>query len=258
MCNYEQQFTKEGRMLTQRKSPKIFPKNISSVMTLALFILICGIVGQVQAYPIEGLNEGLSLTYVYRGNNLKQQDDTGIFTTDDIVTAQFTVDCSAAHSAGDCANLPYHKYLSSGAVMLESVSFSAGPARLPTADGRARILVFSFSTDELGSILDWDMDLSLPDPSGLINVDTDNGRTRWGFPVDSASALGGKAANSRTPGKWTVTPVTEVPEPSTTVILLTGLSGILLSRLITRRFRRPSLKKLIIAGRFRRTLSAIR
>jgi hypothetical protein len=140
------------------------------------------------------------LTYTYLGNNFEEVDGL-IFTTNDRVTAQFTIDCAVAHSAGNCANLPYDNYLQLGAVELEPLSFLAGPAGLPTSDGEVEIAQFSFSTDSIGRIVDWDMDLFLYDPSGVINVDTDN---RIGGPIDSAAALGGIAVVRDNPGEWIV------------------------------------------------------
>jgi len=144
--------------------------------------------------------EADKLTYIYRGNSFEEVDGL-IFTTNDRVTAQFTIDCAAAHSAGNCANLPYDNYLQLGAVELEPLSFLAGPAGLPTSNGEVEIAQFSFSTDSTGRIVDWDMDLFLFDPSGVINVDTDN---RIGGPIDSAAALGGIAVVRDNPGEWIV------------------------------------------------------
>jgi len=152
------------------------------------------------------LANAISLIYVYRGNNFTElQGDPGIFTTNDRVTAKFTIDCAAAHSAGNCTNLPYVDYLELGAVELEPLGFSAGPAGLPTSDGRVEIAQFLFSTDSRGRIVDWDMDLFLPDPSGVINVDTDNN-------LDSAAALGGGAVVTGNPGEWRVVPVPTLSE----------------------------------------------
>jgi hypothetical protein len=141
-----------------------------------------------------------SVTYDYRGNNFAElQGDPELFSTKDRVTARFTLDCSVAHVEGTCANLPYDNYFALGAVQLESMSFSAGPASLPTAAGDAVVSAFNFSTDSNGQIVDWDIDLFLDDPSGVINVDTDNSMHG---PIDSAAALGGGAIVFDDPGKW--------------------------------------------------------
>lgn len=139
-------------------------------------------------------------TYVYRGNNFVEiSGEPGIFTTKDRVTGRFTIDCNAAHPEGTCANLPFDNYFWIGAVRMESMKFSAGPASLPTPEGHADINAFWFSTDSDGHIVDWNIDLSLYDPSGVINVDTDN--RPWG-PIDSAAALGGDAVVFDNPGNW--------------------------------------------------------
>ena len=141
-----------------------------------------------------------SATYVYRGNNFEHVGgEPGVFTTKDRVTGHFAVDCSIAHPEGTCANLPYDNYFWIGAVRLDTVKFSAGPATLPNADGHAVVNAFWFSTDANGQIVDWNIDLGLEDPSGLINVDTDNSP---GGPIDSAAALGGGAVVSDNPGTW--------------------------------------------------------
>lgn len=142
-----------------------------------------------------------SATYVYRGNNFEEVDGIpGVFSTKDRVTGHFSVDCSIAHPEGTCANLPYDNYFWMGAVALDSVQLSAGPASLPTDDGHADVYAFWFSTDASGQIVHWDIDLSLPDPSGFINVDTDN--KPWGGAIDSAAALGGGGNVYDNPGTW--------------------------------------------------------
>jgi len=141
-----------------------------------------------------------SATFVYRGNTFTDiTGEPGVFSEKDRVTGHFTVNCSIAHPEGDCANLPYDNYYWMGAVALESVELSAGPARLPTDDGYADVNAFWFSTDSSGRIVDWDIDLSLWDPSGIINVDTDN--KPWG-PVDSAAVSGAFANVAGDPGTW--------------------------------------------------------
>jgi hypothetical protein len=140
------------------------------------------------------------VTYDYRGNNFVSIDgEPGVFSTKDRVTGRFTINCSVAHMEGTCANLPFNDYFAMGAVGLESMSFSAGPATLPTAEGHVMVGAFSFSTDSQGQIVDWDIDLVHHDPSGFINVDTDN--LPLG-PVDSAAALGAFANVPDDPGRW--------------------------------------------------------
>jgi hypothetical protein len=167
-------------------------------LTTKLFILVCSAMC-INTLCINAAGAD-SVTYDYRGNNFVElQGESGIFSTKDRVTGRFTLNCSAAHIEGTCANLPFDNYFALGAVELESMSFSAGPASLPTADGDAVIAGFNFSTDSNGQIVDWDIDLFLDDPSGVINVDTDN--SIYG-PIDSAAALGGGAVIFDDPGKW--------------------------------------------------------
>ena len=163
-------------------------------------ILICACSVLCMSTVLVGAANADSVTYVYRGNNFVQIDgDPTIFSTKDRVTGRFTIDCSIAHPEGTCANLPFDNYLALGAVRFESLSFSAGPATLPTAEGLADINMFYFSTDANGQILDWNIDLTLFDSSGIINVDTDNSIHG---PIDSAAALGGGAVIFNDPGDW--------------------------------------------------------
>ena len=140
----------------------------------------------------------LSRTYVYTGSYFtagEVQGTNGVFTTEDRVMAVFTVDCASAHPEGDCKNLAYDNYYASRAVFPDSVVFTAGPARLPTEEGFVNVVRFSFATDQEGRIISWDLDLSWPDPGGIINVDTD-------LQLDSVAALGEGATIWGRPGTW--------------------------------------------------------
>lgn len=155
-----------------------------------LFALLCNTL-------FTGPAAALSMEYLYRGNHFVELGGvTGLFSSTDHVNAKFTIDCAVAHSEGDCKHLPYDDYFTLGAIEVGSLSFSAGPIVLPTADGSVEINVFSFSTDYMGRIVDWDMDLFLND-AGL-NVDTDN--VNGG--LDSAAAPGEFARVSGQPGIW--------------------------------------------------------
>jgi len=139
----------------------------------------------------------LSLEYLYRGNHFDQFEGvTGLFSPTDQVTARFTVDCAVAHSEGTCRSLPYDDYFLTGAIDPASMNFSAGPVALPTADGRVEVRRFSFSTDYMGRIVDWDMDLFLNELQ--LNVDTDNANGG----TDSAAAPGEAANVQGQPGVW--------------------------------------------------------
>jgi hypothetical protein len=140
-----------------------------------------------------------SATYVYRGNNFEElQGEPGVFSTKDRVTGRFTIDCSIAHPEGTCVNLPYENYFLLGAIRLESMNFSAGPASLPTVDGHADINAFSLSTDSSGQIVDWEIDLSFADSSGVTNIHTGN----YSLVIDLAAAFGGDAVVLDNPGRW--------------------------------------------------------
>jgi hypothetical protein len=137
------------------------------------------------------------LSYVYRGNHFDQFEGTlGVFSSADRVTANFTIDCSAAHTEGDCRNLPYDDYIELGAIDPESIQLLAGPAMLPTPDGSVIISRFTFSTDADANIKDWDIELFSEEP--FQNIDTDN----VSGGIDSAAALGGAANNNGLPGTW--------------------------------------------------------
>jgi len=137
----------------------------------------------------------LSVNYSYEGNNFVEiTGEPDKFSTDDRVTAKFNIDCTVAHGAGDCVNLPFDNYFDLGAVLLEPNSFSAGPASLPASDGSVVISRFSFSTDAMANIVDWDMDLVFDD----LNIDTDN----IGDGLDSAAMQGADAVVRGQPGIW--------------------------------------------------------
>jgi Spondin_N len=163
------------------------------------FVLGAGLVAASLFYSMTATAQ--ALVYSYEGNNfdlIEFQSD--LFTTDDRVTASFRLDCAAAHQAATCQNLPYDDYYLLGAITLEPMDFSAGPAALPTAEGDFEVARFLFSTDAQGRIVDWDIDLFLNAPGGIINVDTDN----VGGGIDSAAAQGGGASLLGNPGTWTV------------------------------------------------------
>jgi len=142
---------------------------------------------------------GLGVTYYYEGNYFVEFDGTeNLFSTEDRVTARFLVDCALAHAAGDCRNLPYVDYAQQGAVQLQPFAFTAGPAKLPTADGGININRFAFSTDADARIVDWDIDLYSADQPPSINVDTDN----VDEGLDSAAVPGAGAVVRGQPGSW--------------------------------------------------------
>jgi uncharacterized repeat protein (TIGR01451 family) len=139
----------------------------------------------------------VSLEYLYRGNPFVELEGiSGLFSPTDRVNARFIIDCAAAHSEGNCSNLPYDDYYEMGAIDRSSLNFSAGPVVLPTADGGLEVRRFFLSTDYWGRIVDWDMDLFLNDLS--LNVDTDNENGG----LDSAAAPGESAVVSGQPGVW--------------------------------------------------------
>lgn len=143
-------------------------------------------------------SQALSVTYSYTGNTFtKVSGEPGVFSMEDRVTGSFTVLCEVADQAvGDCRNLSFANYYELGAVGMESIQFSAGPARFPEPGGQVEVLRFSFSTDSSGAIKDWDIDFG-PLGQGL-NIDTDNN----GEGVDSAAIQGAFADVHGHPGNW--------------------------------------------------------
>ena len=163
----------------------------SALLRAVSFALSVGLL-----FPAEA--NALLRTFVYSGSYFSEgevEGTNGVFTTKDRVMAVFTVDCSKAHPQGDCKNLNYENYYVIGAVNPDSVLFTAGPARLPTEEGFANVVRFSFATDQEGQIVAWDLDLSWPDPIGIINVDTD-------LQLDSVAALGEGTTIWGRPGTW--------------------------------------------------------
>lgn len=142
--------------------------------------------------------EPVLVTYEYLGNFFDQlEGDTSVYSTRDRVRARFTIDCARAHKAGDCKNLPYTNYVSRRAIAVDSIEFSAGPALLPTPDGRIDFDHFFLSTDANGRINSWDMDLHSGEPFNGLNVDTDS-------YLDSAWAIDGGATIVGHPGTWSI------------------------------------------------------
>lgn len=149
------------------------------------------------------------VSYSYEGNNFVEvEGDPELFSTSERVTAEFTVDCAAAHPQGDCRNLPYQDYVERGAVDPALLNFSAGPITVPTSNGAINVNRFLFSTDDNALIVDWDMDLYSDELNSFLNVDTDN----VGAGLDSAAAPGGGAVVEGNPGSWTKGPLIIVDE----------------------------------------------
>jgi Spondin_N len=191
-CNFEHEIRFAGCGWFHRlyRVGFVMHKKLESVIRVG--VLAVGVVYGVAASAQKS-------TYNYEGNSFTQVDHHGgLFTTDDYVSAWFTLDCSVAHEAATCESLSYSDYYALGAVTLEPLSFRAGPAELPTAEGQVEVARFYLATDSQGNITTWDIDLFLYSPTGIINVDTDN----VDGGIDSAAALGNGGSVYGNPGVW--------------------------------------------------------
>ena len=156
--------------------------------------------GQVaQAAPLK--------TYTYTGHPFELASSP--FTTSDLISGFFTVDCGLAGGGGDCSSLTFGVY---NAAVID-FSFSAGPLTIGSGGLPALGTDLSFSTSGDMNISSWAVFLA-GDPT----FDT---RIIFSPNSDIAAVQGAGFGFASTLGSWQLT---TGPEPTTLLLLGTGLA----------------------------------
>ena len=183
---------------------------MSTRTSLRRFIGTVGLLAVATIVTPQTAQATLMKTYTYTGNTFTSA--TGAFVGSS-VSCSFTLDCASAGGAGDCSNLAFADYTSS----ISSWSFAAGPLTF-LGPGTVVANGFTFATDSLMDVTDWDIFAAFNPGNGLSTTTSE----------DTARASGGiGGSNSGIPGTWTFT-TKAVPEPSSLAILLVGLAALVL------------------------------
>jgi hypothetical protein len=135
-----------------------------------------------------------STTYTYTGNDFTTA--VAPFTTSDSVQGSFTI-----ATLGD--NLTFDS------IAPTTYTFSDGVTTINQTDGT--IAEFTVSTNGVGAIILWDIDVVLNPGTGTIETET-------GPSVDSGETFAGFGEIVNDPGTWGTT-----PEPSTFILMSSGL-----------------------------------
>jgi hypothetical protein len=158
--------------------------------------------------------------YTYTGNNFDNFDYANTsYSTSDFISLSFDVEAPLAANLSTVMLTPTSYTVSDGVETLNQMTVSES--------------IFIFSTDASGNINDWNLVFEILDEDRAILTYWHPGLIDGGDA--SLNGFGDGAWNVNSPGTWTssTTPPSTVPEPST--LLLLG-SGLLATRGMIRRY----------------------
>jgi len=158
-------------------------------------------------------------TYSYAGQNFTAA--YGSYTTSDSISGWFTVASPLADDFGSSTN-PY-------SITNEVTSFSFSDGLQTISSTNASDDRIEVTTDASGSIVNWVLVFEVGNSQKTleyietVNVEGDKGNIDYAYDTNINN---GTFAFTYSAGTWSETSTTATPEPSSIVLLLTGLAGI--------------------------------
>jgi hypothetical protein len=172
--------------------------------SIALFVAAC-----VSGLGLSAESARANVTYLYTGNDFTTASSP--FTTNDkvMISLTFVSALSPNLTVGGVNNVSPLAFTASDGVDTFTDSTALGT------------VLFSFGTDNVGAITEWQVVLSVSPQSAAITT-----RNAFGLDNDFVQHTfnSNGAFNNRDQGTWTV--AAGVPEPSTWAMLLLGLGGL--------------------------------